>query len=200
MGFNLSRSGLHLRLVPRRQSTQHGKRHITTVPVQLCRASNNKRAKNPGRWFAAKSMEHAEELAAFFGAALTTYIGQDDKAHVPIGITAANKQAPLLMSLKYKVQIPDHDFTIATKHKLTPTAIGLREIQDTPFAERKAVKYFGPTIIPTIIQVKSLKHTPSNASIQIEALDSMLKNEEMCKTPEGLTKPILILSRDGHDC
>ena len=27
----------------------------------------------------------------------------------------------------------------------------------------------------------------------------MLKNEEMCKTSEGLTKPILILSRDGHD-
>ena len=50
-------------------------------------------------------MEHAEELAAFFGPALTSYIGQDDKAHVPIGITAANKQAPLLMSLKYKVQI-----------------------------------------------------------------------------------------------
>ena len=73
--------------------------------------------------------------------------------------------------------------------------IGLREIQDTPLADRKAVKYFGPTVI----QVKSLKHTHSNASIQIEALDSMLKNEEMCKTSEGLTKPILILSRDGHD-
>ena len=100
MGFNLSRSGLYLRLVPRRQSTQHGKRHVTTFPVQLCRASNDKRAKNPDRRFAAKSMEHAEELAAFFGPALTSYIGQDDKAHVPIGITAANKQAPLLMSLK----------------------------------------------------------------------------------------------------
>ena len=58
-----------------------------------------------------------------------------------------------------------------------------------------SVKYFGPTII----QVKSLKHTPSNAAIQIEALDEMLKTEEMCKMNDGSTKPILILTRDGHD-
>ena len=64
-------------------------------------------------------MEHAEELASLFGPDLTSFIGQDDKAHVPTGITAVNKQAPLLMSVKYKVQLPGHDFVIATKHKLT---------------------------------------------------------------------------------
>ena len=73
--------------------------------------------------------------------------------------------------------------------------MGAREIQDTPLANKSAVKYFGPIYI----QVKSLKHTPSNASIQIEALDKMLKSEEMCKSADGLTKPILILTRDGHD-
>ena len=140
-------------------------------------------------------MQHAEKLAVFYWPKLASFIGQDDKAHVPIGITTANKQALLLMSLEYKVQLPDRDFVIASKRKLTPTVIGLREIQDTPVADRTALKYSGPTII----QVKLLKHTASNASIQIEALDSMLRSEEMCKTDDGVTKPILILTRDGHD-
>ena len=69
-------------------------------------------------------MQHTEELAALLGEHSCISMGQDDKAHVPIGITAANKQAPLLMSLKYKVSLPDHDFVVATKHKLTPTVIG----------------------------------------------------------------------------
>ena len=125
----------------RQDNTTQGKRHVTTVPVKLSRASNDKRSKNPDCWVAVKSMEHAEELASLFGPALTSFVGQDDKAHVPIGITAVNKQAPLLMSVKYKVQLPDHDFVITTKHKLTPTVIGLREIQDTPLANRTAVRY-----------------------------------------------------------
>ena len=194
-GFILSRTAVYHRLLPRRQNTFQGKLHVTTVPVKLCRASNDKRSKNPDRWFAAKSMEHAEELASLFGPAVAVFIGQDDKAHVPIGITAANKQAPLLMNVKYEVQLPDHDFVIATKHKLTPTVIGLRKIQDTPIADRKAVRHSGPTLI----QVKSLKHTRSNAYVHIEALDEMLKTEEMCKLANGSTKPILILTRDGHD-
>ena len=99
------------------------------------------------------------------------------------------------MSLKYKVQLPDHDFTIASKHKLIPMVIGPHEIQDTPVPDRTALKYSERTVI----QVKSLKHTPSDASIQVEAHDSILRSEEMCKTDDGVTKPILILTRDGHD-
>ena len=195
MGYNdISRTALYFRLIPRRSDTREGKRHVTTVPVRLCRASNDQRSKNPDRWFAAKIMEQGEELASLFGPSLANFIGQDDKAHVPIGLTAANKQAPLLMSLKYRVKIPDHDFVIATKHKLTSTVVAAREIQENPIGHKSAVRYSGPTYI----QIKSLKHTPSNAAIQIEALDSMLQNESMCRK-DGLTKPILILSRDGHD-
>ena len=69
------------------------------------------------------------------------------KAHVPIGKTAANKQAALLLSVKYRMQLPDHDFVIVTKHKLTSTVIGLREVKDAPIADRKAVWYSGPTVI-----------------------------------------------------
>ena len=61
-------------------------------------------------------MEHAEEFPSPFGPTVSAFIGPDDKARVPIDITAANKQAPLLMNVKYQVQLPDHDFVIATKH------------------------------------------------------------------------------------
>ena len=164
-------------------------------PVKLCRASNDKRSKNPDRWLAAKSMEHVEEFASLFRPTVSAFIGQDDKAHVPIGITAANKQAPLLMNVKYEVKLPDHDFVIATRHKLTPTLIELSEIKDPPIADGKAVGYSEPTFI----QVKSLKHTQSNAPVHIEAFDEVLKTEEMCRMADGSTKTILILTRDGHD-
>ena len=60
MGSLLSRRGVYLRLIQRQINSHQGKRHITTVPVKLCRASNDKRSKNLDRWFAAKSMQHAE--------------------------------------------------------------------------------------------------------------------------------------------
>ena len=39
----------------------------------------------------------------------------DDKAKVPIGVTAVTKQAPLIMHVSYEI----HDFVKATSHKLT---------------------------------------------------------------------------------
>ena len=113
-GFLLKRSAMYIRLVPKRCGSLHGKTHVTTVPVKLIRASNDKRAKNPDRYYAAMIMQHTEEIASLLGNQYVIYMGKDDKAHVPIGITAANKQAPLLMSLKYRVSLPDHDFAVAT--------------------------------------------------------------------------------------
>ena len=51
----------------------------------------------------------------------TAFISQDDKPRIPIGITAANKQAPLLMHVEYKVTLPDHDWVVAHHHKLIPS-------------------------------------------------------------------------------
>ena len=65
-----------------------------------------------------------EELAAHLGNQTCVYMGKDDKSHVPIRITAANKKSPLLMHLQYCVSLPDHTFVVATKHKLSPTTTG----------------------------------------------------------------------------
>ena len=64
---------------------------------------------------------HLEELISVLGPNEVCFISQDDKARVPIGLTAANKQAPLLMHVEYQVSLPDHDWIVAAKHKLIPS-------------------------------------------------------------------------------
>lgn len=41
--FVISQSATYLRLLPRNSHTNEGKRHVTTVPVKLCRASADER-------------------------------------------------------------------------------------------------------------------------------------------------------------
>ena len=62
-----------------------------------------------------------EELVSLLGPKHCIWLSQDDKARVPIGLTAANNQAPLLMHVEYRVRLPDHDFVIASRHKLIPS-------------------------------------------------------------------------------
>lgn len=40
-GFQLSKTALYYRLQPRRKNSIDGKRHVTTVSVRLCRATNS---------------------------------------------------------------------------------------------------------------------------------------------------------------
>lgn len=60
-----------------------------------------------------------EYIASLFGPVFAVSI--DDKTKVKIGLAAANKQAPLLMRLIYKIRLPDHDFVIAASDNLTPS-------------------------------------------------------------------------------
>ena len=58
-----------------------------------------------------------------------TIIGNDDKAHIPLGIPAANKQSPILMAMEYPVILLDQTFVVLTKHKLLPSVYATREIR-----------------------------------------------------------------------
>jgi len=108
-GFRISRSGLYVRLLPRRSDTQEGKRHVNTVPVKLTRAHTDAHKSHIDGRFAMATTNNMEEVAATLGPAEVCFLSQDDKARVPIGITAANKQAPMLMHLEYRVTFPDYD-------------------------------------------------------------------------------------------
>ena len=158
-GFKVSRSGVYLRLLPRRSDTREGKRHVTTVPVKLIRAKNDHHKKHPDGIFCTATLNSLVEVASLLGPDEAMFLSQDDKSRVPIGITAANKQAPLLMHVEYRVTLPDHDWVVADRHKLIPSVIAAIEIQRDGLGKREAVAYSGPTYIG----IRSGRHSSSTA-------------------------------------
>ena len=99
-----------------------------------------------------------EELAGILGPNEVIFHSQDDKAKVPLGITAAKKQSPIVMHMEYKVSLPDHDFVVAAGHKLVPSVIGDMIVKKKCFSG-DAVTYSGATHVA----VRSGKHSSSTA-------------------------------------
>ena len=56
-GYELKRSALYLRVLPRRQDAIEGKRHVKNVPVKIRRANNNLRKKHADANFAFTTKE-----------------------------------------------------------------------------------------------------------------------------------------------
>ncbi|CAB4058167.1 unnamed protein product [Lepeophtheirus salmonis] len=59
-----------------------------------------------------------KDLEPPFGSDAINYFANDDKARIPVGLAAANLQAPILISLRYKVRLlrmydPSTSFTHA---------------------------------------------------------------------------------------
>ena len=55
------------------------------------------------------------DIVSFFGSDNVFVLSVDDKVKVPIGATAVIRQAPLIMHVRYEIQLPNHDFVKATK-------------------------------------------------------------------------------------
>lgn len=174
-----------------------GKRHVVTVPVKLLRAQNDHHAKHVDTAFCAATIHRLEELASLLGPKAVFFLSQDDKARVPIGLTAANKQAPLLMHVEYRVTLPDHDWVVASRHKLIPSVYAGVVIQPDGLGRAEAVGYSGPTYIA----VRSGKHSSSTAYAHARDLDKLFELEEfkdMIKFGvDNAIKPIFIITVDG---
>ena len=150
------------------------------------------RAKNPDWWFASATMHHVEDFAILMGAENVAFLGKDDKALIPLGIPAANKQTPILMSMEYPVTLPDHTFVVASKHKLIPSIFASREIKES------GLTYSGPTHAA----IRSLKHDKSDAFAGFDDLNHILLLDNFkpfLKQEDGTIKPIWIFTRGGHD-
>ena len=147
-----------MHLLPRNSRTIEGKRHVHTAPVKLIRAQNSEHASHPSTKFARASINALEDIASMLGPGEVTFHSQDDKAKVPIGLTASKKQSPLLMHMEYEIKLPDHDYVVAQKHKLIPSVIGDMQIQANQILGG-AVTYSGPTYIA----IRSAKHSGSSA-------------------------------------
>ncbi|ESO03931.1 hypothetical protein HELRODRAFT_172961 [Helobdella robusta] len=166
--YRISRSATYLRLLPRNSTSIEGRRHITTVPVKLLKATNSERHRHDDARFAAAT---------------------DDKARVPLGLPAANKQSSILMHLDYRIQLPDHDWVVAKRHKLIPSVYAVCVVK------KDHVSYSGPTAI----LIRSGKHDSSTAATHaynFQTLRGISQFEEvMCSG--NAVKPVVIITIDG---
>ena len=173
-GYILSRQAAYLRVIPKRSDSHEGKRYLHTVSVKIRRAQNNLRNKHEDANFCFATKQYMKDIASRFGAKNVFVLLFDDKAKVPIGVTAANKQTPLIMHVYYEIHLSDHDFVKATKHKPTPSVYAACEIHSTSSKTAPEISYSGPTNIA----IRSGKHDSSTAYSHGLDFDYALELEE----------------------
>ena len=132
-----------------------------------------------------------------FGRDSVIVLSIDDKAKVPIGITAAIKQAPMVMHMIYEIRLPDYDFIVATSHKLTPSVYADCEI--TRSSSKSDFNIYGG---PMHIIIRSGKHDSSTAYTHGRDFDQLLTPNEFgtagVTKKNGQVKPIVISFVDGR--
>ena len=119
----------------------------------------------------------------------------DDKAKVPIGVTAVTKQAPLIVHVSYEIPLPDHYFVKATKHKLILAVYAICGIKP-PFSwADPEITYSGPTYI----MIRNGKHDSGTAYTHVRDFDHLLGLKEFNKVVkhENAVKPIGMSFCDG---
>lgn len=219
LGFSISRTALYYRFMPNRAATIDGKKHLNAVPVKLAKPTKNFHKYHEDTNFAKSTIDCLMELASFLGIydlhfhSLKLHnkniffsnisgphdvmlLSCDDKARVPIGTTAVNAQAPLLMHMEYRVLLPDHDFVVAERHKLIPSVYAGLIIKDKGFGQKEAVTYSGPTYVG----VRSGKHDSSTAfthSNDFNRLYNLPEFDLIMKRPDASKKPVGIILSDG---
>lgn len=192
LGYKISRSGVYLRLLPRDATNNEGKKHVQTVPVRLVRPENNLRKSHPDRMFAAESFKTGQNIVEFLGPDAAVYISQDDKSSVHIGVTAAKKQGCMLMNMRVRVRLPDHDFNVGSKHLLIPSVLAHCKID--PLTGK--VSYSGETYIG----IRSSKHNNSSAYSHNDDLQTFIKhNPGVFLSPGSAVevKPVIVKGTDG---
>ena len=198
-GIIVKRSTLYTRLVPRRSTSAEGKRHNRCVPVQLRRAQFDGRHEHVSARFCFSTVRMLAELASQLGPKYCLIISPDDKATVPLGIPAATKQQTVLMALKYRVKLPDHQYVVASKHNLKPSVYALCVIKPSIVGRNDAVQYVGPTAI----RIRSCKHDSSTAMSHLADFSDLLSyggddaQNECAMSSEQQARAVLILRPDG---
>ena len=190
-GYILSCQAAYLRVIPKRSDSHEGKCHVHTVPVKIRRAQNNLRNKHEDANFCFATKQYMKDIVSLFGEKNVFVLS----VPIPIGVTTANKEMPLIMHVDYEIRLPDHDFVKATKHKLTPSVYAACEIRSTSSKTAPEISYSGPTYIA----IRSGKHDSSTAyshgrdfdyALVLEEFQSVVKND-------GEIKPVAMIFSDG---
>lgn len=175
-------SATYLRLLPRLGNSKEGKRHVQTVKVKLVRPENSLRKKNADHMFAKAFIDDMFDLCELFGPEAVQILSIDDKARVKLGLAAASLQAPVLMSMDYKVWLPDHSFVVGERHSLIPSVYGICNVN-----EKGLLTYSGDTFI----RIRSGKHDSSTPYTHAHDVRELFQ----CNSVNH--KPILLLMSDG---
>ena len=80
--------------------------------------------------FAKSFMDDLFEICELFGPKSVLVLSIDDKTRVKLGLAAASLQSPVLISLNYKVRLPDHSFVVGERHSLIPSVYGVCDINE----------------------------------------------------------------------
>ncbi|KAJ8686037.1 hypothetical protein QAD02_021830 [Eretmocerus hayati] len=195
MGYQISRSALYLRVLPRNSLSREGKRHVKTVPIKFSKAQNNSTKWHQDALFCTASIRSLESLASMLGPHMVFFLSQDDKARVHIGVKAAQKQSAILMHVEYKVSLPDHDFVVGSRHKLIPSVYAGIVIKPRGWGDPKSVTYSGPTYVA----IRSSKHDSSTAASHALDFERLIKLDIFQNLAElnGCVKPVVIITADG---
>ena len=103
--YKLSKSVTYLLLLPRRGNTQEGKQYLKTVPVKLLRLDNNLQKRIRIECLQKASSMTFLSPKKMFGSEAVTFLSNNDKARIPLGLAAAIR-APILVHLECKVMLP----------------------------------------------------------------------------------------------
>ena len=77
------------------------------------------------------------------------------------------------MHMEYQIRLPDHDYVVASMHKLILSVIGDMHIKEKTFSE-EAVTYLGPTYVG----IRSAKHAESNAYHHLQDMERIRSLED----------------------
>lgn len=187
-GIEIKRSATYLRLLPHKAGTNQSSRHVSTVNAKIVRAQKDSKRMHKDFHCAAAAQQYLRDLAAFLGHDSVNFLSIDDKAQVPLAMAAATIQSPVIMHMKYRVRLPDHDFPVGERHKLIPSVYGLCNVK--PF---EGISYSGPTFI----KIRSAKHDTPTSSAHFADLDDMLIRFKDRMTANEAVKPVMIISVDN---
>lgn len=146
--------------------------------------------------FCVASITALNSLASFLGPKQVFYCSQDDKIRVPLGVTATQTQSQILMHVQYRVTLPDANWAEAEKYKLIPSFYAGFVVEENGMGDPSAVTHYGPTLV----RIRSGRHDSSNAATHASDFEHLLRCEifkPLCRTEDGLIKPIVIINTDG---
>ena len=122
------------------------------------------------------------------------------KQHAPWVFRQLRSKDKFKMHLEYAVELPDHQYVIASMHNLKPSVYAFSKIDPTLVGNPDAVKY--PR--PTAIRIRSCKHDFSTSTSHLRDTKRLLTGvdcgddwKDMVINAGGETRPFLLLNPMG---